>query len=57
MFKDFKVRENDPEVNDVCSVCGKQIEVGDYVKLVETSQRRGNIEFNVDYLPVHSACH
>ena len=54
---DFRVTKNDPALGEICSVCNREIRVGDVVHLVETFQKRGDIEFNVDYVYYHSGCH
>ena len=51
-----RIEENDPDIGEICPACNREIRVGDNVNLVRTSQRRGNIEFNVDYIPYHNGC-
>lgn len=54
---EYHVKEDDPALGERCQICGEKIQVGDLVHPVETSQRRGDIEFNVDYVYYHSLCH
>ena len=51
-----RIEEDDIDIGEICPGCNREIQVGDNVNLVRTSQRRGDIEFNVDYIPYHVGC-
>lgn len=54
---EHRVGENDPALGEMCPRCNREIQIGDVVYTVETHQKRGDIEFNVDYVYYHSRCH
>ena len=54
---EYQVKENDPALGEKCQICNEEIQIGDIVHPVETSQKRGDIEFNVDRVYYHSGCH
>jgi len=55
-IKKIRLEAGSPYLNEICPICNRQFMNGDVVELFETSQRRGEIEFNVEIVAVHIDC-